>query len=92
MTSKQWTLIGVLGFVAFFLILTARLMGMLPAIVFTVALGGGLALWLATTYKIQVDPLKLIVPYLLTMIFGLNVTLREIRNASSPPGSNRLSR
>jgi hypothetical protein len=62
MTPKRWTLIGVLGFVAFFLILSSILMGMVPAIVFTVALGGGLVLWLATTYKTQVDPLKLIVP------------------------------
>jgi hypothetical protein len=59
----------VLGFIAFFLILTARLMGILPAIVFTVALGRGLVLWLATNYRIQIDPLKLIVPYLLTVIF-----------------------
>lgn len=69
MSAKQWTLIGVLGFIAFFLILTLNIMGMVPAIVFTVALGGGVVLWLATTYRIQVDPLKLIVPYLLTMIF-----------------------
>ena len=48
MTAKQWTLIGVLGFVAFFLILTLNLMGMVPAIVFTVALSGAIVLWLAT--------------------------------------------
>lgn len=69
MTSKQWTIIGVVGFVAFILILTFNLMGPIPTIVFTIPLGGGLVLWLKTTYRIQVDPLKLIVPYLLTMIF-----------------------
>ena len=69
MTRKQWTLIGVLGFVVFVAILGYSLMGLVPAIIFTVAFGGGVALWLATTYKTQVDPLKIIVPYLLTIIF-----------------------
>jgi hypothetical protein len=58
MSPKQRTLVGVLGFIAFFLILTAIQMGPVPAIVFTVALGGGLVLWLATTHETQVDPLQ----------------------------------
>ena len=69
MTSKQWTLMAALGFVVFVAILGNSLMGLLPAIIFTVAWGGGVILWLATTYRTQVDPLKIIVPYLLTVIF-----------------------
>jgi hypothetical protein len=42
--------------------------GPLPAIVFFVAAGGGLVLWLATTFRVPVDPLKVIVPYLLAVI------------------------
>jgi hypothetical protein len=69
MTQKQWSLVGVLGLLPVFLILTATRLSIVPAVVFTIPLVGGLVLWLATTYKTQVDPLKLIVPYLLTMIF-----------------------
>jgi hypothetical protein len=69
MTHKQWSLIGVLGFIPLLLILTATRLSIVPAVVFTIPLVGGLALWLATTYKLQVDPLKLITPYLLTLIF-----------------------
>jgi hypothetical protein len=50
---------GVLGFIAG---------GTMPAVVFSIASGGGLVLWLATTYRTPVDPLKIIVPYLLAVI------------------------
>jgi hypothetical protein len=69
MTQKEWSLIGVLGLIPMLLILTATRLSIVPAVVFTIPLVGGLALWLATTYKTQVDPLKLIIPYLLTLIF-----------------------
>jgi hypothetical protein len=69
MTQKEWSLIGVLGLIPLLLILTATRLSIVPAVVFTIPLVGGLALWLATTYKTQVDPLKLIIPYLLTLIF-----------------------
>lgn len=42
--------------------------GPVPGVVFSLASGGGLILWLATTYKTPVDPLKIIVPYLLAVI------------------------
>jgi hypothetical protein len=68
-TQKQWSLLGVLGFIPLLLILTATRLSIVPAVVFTIPLVGGLVLWLATTYKTQVDPLILITPYLLTIIF-----------------------
>jgi hypothetical protein len=58
MTHKEWSLIGVLGLIPSLLILTATRLSLVPAVVFTIPLVGGLALWLATTYKTQVDPLK----------------------------------
>jgi hypothetical protein len=69
MTHKQWTLIAALVFVMFAAGLSYTLLGLVPAVVFTVAFGGGVVLWLATTYRTQVDPLKIIIPYLLTVIF-----------------------
>ena len=43
-------------------------LGKAPAIVFTVASVGGFVLWLFTTYKTPIDPLKVIIPYLATVI------------------------
>ena len=44
------------------------MMGTLPAVVFTVVSVGGFILWMTTTYRTPIDPHKIIVPYLLTVI------------------------
>ncbi len=44
------------------------LMGAIPAAVFSVAFGGGVLLWLLTTYRTPVDPNKVIVPYLFAIL------------------------
>ncbi len=67
--TKKLSLVVALVFIAGIATLVATLMGTVPAIVFSVAFGGGLVLWLATTYRTPIDPLKVIVPYLLTVIF-----------------------
>lgn len=46
-----------------------QLLGFIPAIVFTVAFGGGLFLYMATAWRTEFDSLKVIVPYLLTVMF-----------------------
>lgn len=45
------------------------LLGGIPAVVFTVAFGGGIFLYMATAWRTQFDTLKVIVPYLLTIMF-----------------------
>lgn len=50
------------------------LLGGIPAVVFTVAFGGGLFLYMATVWRRPIDSLNAIVPYLLTvMLFILHV-------------------
>jgi uncharacterized YccA/Bax inhibitor family protein len=51
--------------------------GFIPAMVFTVASVGGFVLWLRTTWKTPVDPYKLIIPYLLTVIFFIGHVYEE---------------
>ena len=67
--AKKLSLFAVLAFVAGIASLGYKLMGLVPAIVFTIAFGGGVILWLPTTFRTQIDPNKVIVPYLLTVIF-----------------------
>ncbi len=67
--AKKLSLLAVLAFVAGIASLGYKLMGLVPAIVFTIAFGGGVILWLSTTFRTQIDPNKVIVPYLLTVIF-----------------------
>jgi hypothetical protein len=45
------------------------LLGAIPAVVFAVAFGGGFFLYMATTWRTQFDTRKIIVPYLLTVMF-----------------------
>ena len=54
----------------------ARL-GFIPAVVFAVAFGGGLALYMATTWRTRFDTLKVIVPYLLTVMLFMIHTYEE---------------
>ena len=69
MLSKKLSVFVVVVFIAAFLGLALVLLGKLPAVIFSVALIGGFALWMATTYKTPIDTQELIVPYLLTIIF-----------------------
>jgi len=66
MTRKRLALFGVLTFIAA-LYVTFRLLGF-PAGLFSTTFGGGLIVWLATTYRVPVEPKKLILPHLVTVI------------------------
>lgn len=68
MANKENSIILVVGF-----ILTLALCGYFAVgfagMLFTVAFIGGFILWLFTTYRTPVDPQKIIIPYLVTVIF-----------------------
>jgi hypothetical protein len=66
MTRKRFALLGVLLFIAA-LYVTFRLLGF-PAGLFSTTFCGGLIVWIATTYRVPVDPHKLILPHLITVI------------------------
>jgi hypothetical protein len=51
--------------------------GPVPAIVFTIAFGGGLILYIFTAWRTRFDPLKVIVPYLLTVMLFIVHTYEE---------------
>lgn len=51
--------------------------GIVPAVVFFIASGGGFALWWFTTLRVPVDPMKVIVPYLLSVCFFIVHTYEE---------------
>lgn len=53
------------------------MLGLVPAIVFSVAFGGGLILYMATAWRTPFDPRKVIVPYLLTVMLFLVHTYEE---------------
>jgi hypothetical protein len=53
------------------------ILGVIPAIVFAVAFGGGLALYAATAWRTEFDTLKVIVPYLLTVMLFMVHTYEE---------------
>jgi len=67
--TKSLNIIVVIGFIALVALAAWSLLGKLPALIFSVATVGGFFLWLATTYKTPIDPTKVIVPYLLSIIF-----------------------
>jgi hypothetical protein len=49
----------------------------LPAVLFSIALLGGLAVWAATTLRAPVEPERIIVPYLVTVCLFLAHVLEE---------------
>jgi hypothetical protein len=51
--------------------------GPLPAMIFAFASTGGLVLWLFTTYRVPIDPNRVIIPYLLTVIFFIGHVYEE---------------
>jgi hypothetical protein len=53
------------------------MLGPIPAIIFTVAFGGGLLLYMATAWRTRFDTLKVIVPYLLTVMLFMVHTYEE---------------
>lgn len=64
----------VLIFIIAFVSMAYNFMGKVPGIVFFVASVGGFILWRFTTYKTPIDPHKVIIPYLATIIlFMLHV-------------------
>ncbi len=66
--NNKTTVIIVLFFIIAFVSMAYFLMGKIPAVVFSVASIGGFVLWLFTTYKTPIDPLRVIIPYLFTVI------------------------
>lgn len=68
MNGNRLAIVYALAFIAGMLALALRLLGWIPAVIFSIAFAGGFALWLATTYRTPIDPGKIIVPYLLTVI------------------------
>lgn len=69
MTSRHLSVLVALVFMATFVGMALVLLGRLPAVIFAFASIGGFILWIATTYRTPIDTEKLIVPYLLTVIF-----------------------
>ena len=69
MTSKHLSVAGALIFIVAFVGMALVMLGTLPAVVFSVASIGGFILWMFTTYKTPIDTQKIIIPYLLTIIF-----------------------
>lgn len=55
-------------FIIAFISMAYHFMGKAPGIVFAVASIGGFVLWRFTTYKTPIDPHKVIIPYLVTII------------------------
>lgn len=51
--------------------------GPIPAGVFVVAFGGGLLFYIATAWRTEFDTMKVIVPYLLTVVFFMVHTYEE---------------
>jgi len=69
MTSKQLSVVGALVFIVAFVGMALVMLGKIPAVIFSVASIGGFVLWIFTTYRTPIDTQKVIVPYLLTIIF-----------------------
>ncbi len=66
--GQKTTNILVFIFIIAFVSMAYNFMGKVPGIVFFVASVGGFILWRFTTYKTLIDPLKVIIPYLVTII------------------------
>lgn len=69
MTSRQLSVCIALAFIVVFIGMALMLLGKLPAVIFAVASIGGFILWMLTTFRTPIDTEKLIVPYLMTIIF-----------------------
>jgi hypothetical protein len=67
----------VIVFIAAFVSAGYLLLGKLPAIVFSVASIGGFILWLVTTYRTPINPSKIIIPYLFTVILFIIYVYEE---------------
>jgi hypothetical protein len=77
MDSKKIDFITVTVFVGL-LYLTFRLLRF-PAGLFCTAFVGGFILWLATTFRVPLDPHKIIFPYVLTVILFMIHVYEEFR-------------
>lgn len=64
-------------FAAFMVSIAYTLLGRTPAIVFAVAFGGGLVLYMATAWRRPFDPRAVIIPYLLTIMAFVIHTFEE---------------
>jgi len=67
--SKTAYPILTLLFTVFIMAVTYLMLGIVPMIVFSIFLIGGFIAWIKTTYHIPVNPNKIIIPYLLSVIF-----------------------
>ena len=66
--SKRISIIVLVAFIVLFVGSGYILLGLVPAIVFSVASVGGLVLWLFSTYRTPIDTGKVIVPYLCAVV------------------------
>ena len=71
--SNKTTNIIVFLFIIAFVSMAYHFMGMVPGIVFAVASIGGLILWCFTTYQTPIDPHKVIIPYLVTIVLFMSM-------------------
>lgn len=94
MNNKKLSVVYALVFIGLILSLGYRIVG-IPALLFSITFVGGFALWMATTYRTPVAPQKIIVPYLLTIVFfivhvyeeyltDIEITLTKITGINIP--------
>jgi len=69
MKNKTLSIVVVIAFIFLFIGMALVLLGKLPAVIFAVASIGGFVLWMFTTFRTPIDTHKVIVPYLMTVIF-----------------------
>lgn len=67
--NRKATMLRVVLLIGGFIGMALVFLGEIPAVVFAVASIGGFILWLFTTYRTPIDTQKVIVPYLLAVIF-----------------------
>lgn len=58
----------IVAFIFGSLVFTYFLLGVFPSIIFAIAFAGGFILWMKTTYHTPINPTRLILPYLITII------------------------
>ena len=66
--TKFRSIFAVWIFIILFVGMALTFLGKLPALIFAIASVGGFILWLFTTFKTPIDPQKVIIPYLFTII------------------------
>lgn len=66
--KKSVSIFLVLIFIALFVGMALTFLGKIPAVIFAFASVGGFVLWIFTTFRTPVNPQKVIIPYLFTVL------------------------